>query len=127
MPAKRILCVDDDEDTCDLLKTMLGRADLDVVTASGVDEALRLIESERFDLYVLDSEIPPGFSGLTLCHRIRAVDAHTPIVIFSAHGFESHREAGMLAGANAYIVKPDVTELIPTVKRLLEGPRTANH
>ena len=54
------------------------------------------------------------------------MDAHTPIVIFSGHGFESHREAGMLAGANAYLVKPDVTELIPTVRRLLGGPRTAN-
>ena len=56
--------------------------------------------------------------------RIRAVDTHTPVVIFSGHGFESHREAGMLAGANAYVVKPDVTELIPTVKRLLEESPT---
>ena len=54
------------------------------------------------------------------------MDARTPIVIFSGHGFESHRAAGMLAGANAYLVKPDVTELIPTVKRLLEEPRTAD-
>jgi len=126
MLARRILCVDDNEDTCELLKAMLGRADLDVVTVSDADEALRLIESERFDLYVLDSEIPPGFSGLTLCHKIRAVDTHTPIVIFSGHGFESHREAGVLAGANAYLVKPDVTELIPTVRRLLEEPRPAD-
>ena len=125
MPTKRILCVDDDEDTCDLLKTMLGMEDFEVVAVPDADEALRLIESERFDLYVLDSEMP-GFSGLTLCHRIRAVDARTPIVIFSGHGFESHREAGMLAGANAYLVKPDVTELVPTVKRLLEEARTAD-
>ncbi|MFL6282087.1 MAG: response regulator [Pyrinomonadaceae bacterium] len=48
----------------------------------GVDEALRLIESERFDLYVLDGELP-GVSGLTLCQQIRAVDAHTPIIIIS--------------------------------------------
>ena len=125
MPAKRILCVDDDEDTCTLLKAMLGMADLDVITAPGAEEALRLIESERFDLYVLDSEMP-GFSGLTLCHRIRAADTHTPIVIFSGHGFESHRAAGMLAGANAYLVKPDVSGLIPTVRRLLEEPTTTN-
>jgi len=70
MPAKRILCVDDNGDTCELPRTMLGMADLDVVTVPGVDGALRLIGSERFDLYVLDSEIPPGSSGLTLCHNI---------------------------------------------------------
>lgn len=68
----------------------------------------------------------PGFSGLTPCHRNRAVDAHTPVVIFSGHGYESHREAGMLAGANAHLVKPDATELIPTLKRLLEEGRTAD-
>jgi DNA-binding response OmpR family regulator len=125
MPAKRTLCVDDDADTCDLLKTMLGMADFDVIYVPDAAEALRLIASERFDLYVLDSEMP-GFSGLTLCHRIRAVDTHTPIIIFSGHGFESRREAGMLAGANAYLVKPDVPGLIPTIKRLLEEPRPAN-
>ena len=126
MPARRILCVDDDEDTCDLLKAMPGMADLDVVAVPDAAEALRLIAGERFDLYVLDGEMPPGFSGLTLCHRIRAVDTRTPVVIFPGHGFESHREAGMLAGADAYLVKPDVAELIPTVKRLLGGPRAAD-
>ena len=125
MPAKRILCVDDNEDTCELLTTLLGAADLEAVSVPGADEALRLMESERFDLYVLDGELP-GVSGLTLCQQIRAVDAHTPIVIFSGHGLDSHREAGMLAGANAYLVKPDVTELVPTVKRLLEEPLTAD-
>ena len=125
MQAKRILCVDDNEDTCELLTTLLGGADFEAVSVPGVDEALRLIESERFDLYVLDGELP-GVSGLTLCQQIRAVDAHTPIIIFSGHGLDSHREAGMLAGANAYLVKPDVTELVPTVKRLLEEPRTAD-
>ena len=124
MPAKRILCVDDDMDTCAILKIMLGRANIEAITVPDVDEALRLIARERFDLYVLDSELS-GFSGLTICHHIRAVDAHTPIIIFSGHGFESHRQAGMLAGANAYLVKPDVTELIPTVKRLLEGADAA--
>jgi hypothetical protein len=34
--------------------------------------------------------------------------------------------AGMLAGANAYIVKPDTSEIVPTVKRLLEQARAAN-
>ena len=125
MQATRILCVDDHEDTCELLTTLLGSADFEAVSVPGVDEALRLMESERFDLYVLDGELP-GVSGLTLCQQIRAVDAHTPIVIFSGHGLDSHREAGMLAGASAYLVKPDVTELVPTVERLLEEPRTAD-
>ena len=125
MQAKRILCVDDDEDTCELLTTLLGRADFEAVSVPGVEEALRLIGSERFDLYVIDCELP-GVSGLTLCQQIRRVDTHTPIILFSGHGSDSQRGAGMLAGANAYLVKPDVSELVPTARRLLEETRTAD-
>lgn len=118
MPTNRILCIDDHEDTCELLTAMLGRSDLEAVSAPGVDEALRLMERERFSLYVVDGQMP-GTSGLTLCEQIRTADAHTPIVIFSGQASESDKEAGMLAGANAYVVKPEVTKLVSTVKRLL--------
>jgi DNA-binding response OmpR family regulator len=57
--------------------------------------------------------------GISLCQQIRASDSRTPIVIFSGHSFASDIEAGMLAGANAYLVKPDSSELIPTIRRLL--------
>jgi CheY-like chemotaxis protein len=118
VPTKQILCIDDNADTCELLTTILGRSDLEAVSALGVDEALRLMEGERFSLYVVDGQMP-GDSGLTPCERVRAADAHTPIVIFSGHAAEGDIEAGMRAGANAYVVKPDVAELVSTVKRLL--------
>jgi CheY-like chemotaxis protein len=59
--------------------------------------------------------------GLSLCERIRATDTRTPIVIFSGNAFASDIEAGMLAGANAYLVKPDLSKLIPTIMCLLEA------
>ena len=77
-------------------------------------------ERERFSLYTLDGGLR-GVKGLSLCERIRTSDAHTPIVIFSGHAFASDIEAGMLAGANAYLVKPDSSELVPTIRRLLEA------
>lgn len=61
-----------------------------------------------------------GISGLSLCEQIRETDKDTPIVIFYGHGYQSDINAGMLAGANAYLVKPDSSELVATVKRLLE-------
>jgi CheY-like chemotaxis protein len=118
VPARRILCIDDNEDTCFLLTTMLGKAGMEAVSAPGLDEALRLVEGGQFDLYVLDGQMP-GVSGLTLCERIRAADAHTPIVVFSGQGGEDIKEAARRAGANAYVVKPELTELVETVKRLL--------
>lgn len=120
MPANRILCVEDDADTRALLKTMLGLSDFEAVVAPDVGPALRLMERERFSLYVLDGGLP-GVSGLSLCEQIRAADARTPIVIFSGHAYASDIEAGMLAGANAYLVKPDSSKLIPTIRRLLEA------
>jgi two-component system response regulator MprA len=76
------------------------------------------MERERFSLYVLDGGLR-RVKGLSLCERIRAVDTRTPIVIFSGHASAPDIEAGMLAGANAYLVKPDSSELIPTIRRLL--------
>ena len=118
MPANRILCVEDDADTRDMLKFKLNLSDYEAVTAPDMDAALRLMERERFSLYVLDGGLR-GVKGLSLCERIRASDARTPIVIFSGHASASDIEAGMLAGANAYLVKPDSSELIPTMRRLL--------
>ena len=118
MPNKRVLCVEDDADTRDMLETKLGMSDFEVVVAPDMEAALRLMERERFGLYVLDGGLR-GFKGPSLCEQIRATDAQTPILIFSGHAFESDIEAGMLAGANAYLVKPDSSELIPTMRRLL--------
>ena len=120
MQAKRVLCVEDDADTRDMLKTRLGLSDFEAVVAPDAGAALRLMGSERFDLYVLDGGLR-GVNGLSLGEQIRISDAHTPIVIFSGHAFASDIEAGMLAGANAYLVKPDSSELVPTIRRLLEA------
>ena len=118
MPANRVLCVEDDEDTRNMLKIMLGHSDLEGVGAPDVGAALRLMEREQFDLYVIDGGLR-RLNGLSLCKQIRALDKRTPIVIFSGQASASDIEAGMLAGANAYIVKPDISKLIPTIRRLL--------
>jgi len=118
MPHKRVLCVEDDADIRDMLKFKLGLSDIEAAVAPDVEAALRLMERERFSLYVLDGGLR-GAKGLTLCEHIRASDARTPIVIFSGRASASDIAAGMRAGANAYLVKPDSSELIPTIKRLL--------
>jgi len=118
MQAKRVLCVEDDEDTRYMLKMMLGFSDFEAVAAPDADAALRLMDSEQFSLYILDGGLRDA-RGLSLCEQIRASDARTPIVIFSGHAFASDIEAGLLAGANVYLVKPDSSELVPTIRRLL--------
>jgi DNA-binding response OmpR family regulator len=121
----RILCVDDDEDTRFLLEHLLEYSELEAIAVQDSEAALILIEKEHFALYIIDGQLP-GISGMGLCEQIRQLDQKTPIIIFSGHAYESDRAAGMLAGANVYLVKPDTSKIIPTVKRLLEEARAAN-
>jgi DNA-binding response OmpR family regulator len=121
MPPKkcRILCVDDDEDTCFMLSIMLGRAGYEVRTASGIAQALMLSEGGRFDLYVLDNMFEDG-TGLDLCRRIREFDGAKPILFFSGMAHAEDRQHGLDAGALGYLVKPnDLDKLTVTIARLI--------
>jgi DNA-binding response OmpR family regulator len=116
---RRVLCVDDDQDTCTMLSGLLGLVDCQVVTAATAAEALGLMARERFDLYLLDNWLPGG-SGVELCREIRRADPATPIVFYSGAGLESEREEALAAGAQIYLVKPgDIALLVETVSRLL--------
>lgn len=117
--AKRVLCVDDEEDTCAMLCGLLGLIDCEVSTAATAAEALKLLAQERFDLYLLDNWLPGG-SGVGLCREIRRSDPSTPIVFYSGAGLDWERDEALAAGAQSYLVKPsDLSLLVETVRRLL--------
>lgn len=118
-PAKcRILCVDDHEDTSFMLTNLLGRSNYEVMTANSIRAALRLIEQEEFDLYILDKRLPDG-SGLDLCKRFTEVTPQVPIIFYSGDAYSLHRQEGLCAGAEAYVSKPEIDMLIETVEQLL--------
>jgi DNA-binding response OmpR family regulator len=116
---KYVLCVEDDADTSAMLSSLLGLINCEVETASTMGEGLNKIETGRFNLYLLDNWLPGG-SGLELCRKIRESDSHTPILFYSAAGYEDERQAAMEAGAQVYLVKPsDINKLVETVRNLL--------
>jgi CheY-like chemotaxis protein len=116
---QRILCVDDDPDTCSMLCALLGLVGCEASTAGTPQEALELIAAARFDLYLLDYWLPGG-GGVGLCRSIRESDPSTPVVFYSGAAHASEREEALAAGAQAYLVKPaDVALLLETVRRLL--------
>jgi len=119
----RILFVEDHSDSRELISILLRSLGLEVITADSVAQGMSLIASDTFDLYLLDSQFPDG-SGLDLCRTIREMDADVPVVFYSALGYDSDIEAGLEAGAQAYIVKPDgINRLEETIDRLLKkGP-----
>ena len=117
----RIFCVDDDNDTCELMKVWLefapGEYDVELVEAR--DEALTRIGKSNVDLYVLDSSVS-GYDDLTLLQTIRQLDKTTPILVFSGMAQRIDRDEAMKAGASEYLTKPaDSEEFIAAIERLL--------
>jgi DNA-binding response OmpR family regulator len=115
---RRILCVDDDDDTCFMLTHLLKQENYETKTARTVSEALEMARSESFNLYILDEWFPRE-AGVGLCRKIREFDPHTPIIFYSGAAFDSDRAEALHAGAQAFVAKPYVDELIAAVHRLL--------
>ena len=114
----RILCVDDHQDTSEMLQLLLSHEDYEVVTARGLDQAISLSKTQSFDLYVLDKRLPDG-SGLELCRRLQALTPGVPCIFYSGDAYEIHRLEALQAGADAYVAKPDIDKLIDAVRDLL--------
>jgi DNA-binding response OmpR family regulator len=116
---KRVLCVDDHEDTRDMMRVLLGEYGYEAVIAGSVSDALENARSGGLALCILDHWITEG-NGIELCRLIRAFDSHTPIMFYSGAGYEADIQKGLDAGAQAYLVKPDFDHLKPTIDRLID-------
>jgi two-component system OmpR family response regulator len=120
----RVLFVDDDEDSRAMLTMLFGLELIEAKTVGTAVEALSSIKTERFDLYVLDAWLPE-IDGFELCRRMRAIDRQTPILFFSGAAQETDRKKGLDAGANAYLVKPEIESLIQTITQFVGHAETA--
>jgi len=114
----RVLCVDDHEDSAEMLRLLLSAEDYDVSIATTMEEALRLAASEAFDLYVLDRHLPDG-TGLELCRSLNELTPDVPCIFYSGDAYEIHRRQAFDAGADGYVAKPDIDALIDAVQKLL--------
>jgi len=104
-----------------MVSSRLERAGFDVVTATRGDEALRLAEEVKPRMALLDVEMP-GLDGMEVTRRVRANPAlaNTLIVLLTARTRPEDVDAGMAAGADAYLTKPfSPQELEAAVDRLL--------
>ena len=123
-PRPRVLCVEDDEDSRVMLITLLKLALIEAKAVATGAQALSLIQTECFDLYLLDAWLP-DLDGFELCRRMRDFDRHTPILFFSGAAHEADQKRGIEAGANAYVIKPDVDQLVGSITQLVSHAETA--
>lgn len=116
-----ILYVDDNADSREVISFLLNIADnkYEITTADSAGKALKLMEVQNYDLYILDYRLPE-IDGIELCRLIRKINRLTPIIFYTGAAYKAERERALAADANAYLVKPnDIDNLTETVKVLL--------
>ena len=102
---RKILVVDDDEATCDLLQMMLKRQDYEAVTETSARAALNRIANEDFTAVLTDLDMAE-LGGIELCQRIAGVRADIPVIVVTGMGSLENAIAAMRAGAFDFVTKP---------------------
>ena len=120
MTARTVLVVEDDPDIAALLCLQLEEIGCVVeAVADGTRGLARVQESRRWDLIVLDLQLP-GVDGLDICRWVRRGADYTPILMLTARAGESDRVLGLDSGADDYLTKPfSVVEFGARVKAIL--------
>lgn len=116
--AEEILIVDDEREIADLVEVYLANDGYSVRKCFTAAEALRLVETAKVDLAILDVMLP-DMDGFSLCRRIR--EKHLfPIIMLTAKIADADKIMGLTLGADDYLTKPfNPLELLARVKTQL--------
>ena len=101
----RILVVEDERALCETIVRSLRRLAYSVDPCYDDDTAIDLLGSERYDLVLLDLNLP-GADGMTVLRTLRQTDRETRVLILSARSEVADKVEGLDAGANDYLAKP---------------------
>ena len=118
----KVLVVDDEPDLLELLELTLSRMGLDTTRAESVNDAIRLLDRETFDLCLTDMRLPDG-EGLRVVEYITQKAMDVPVAVITAFGSAENAVAALKAGAFDYLSKPVALEqLRALVKQALKVP-----
>lgn len=116
---KRVLCVDDDADTREMMTALLGTQGYEVVQATNVEEGLKAAAADDVDLILLDWVFEDG-TGVDLCKRLRTTGASAPVLFYSGVSDTVDIETAMNAGAQGFLIKPvDTRKLFDSLSHYL--------
>jgi DNA-binding response OmpR family regulator len=125
MAGKKVLVVDDDVKTVELVRLYLDRDGYQVLTAYDGIEALRLARESRPDLIVLDLMLP-DIDGLEVCRTLRH-ESDVPVIMLTARTTDQDKLTGLDLGADDYVTKPfspkELAARVRAVLRRLPGER----
>jgi signal transduction histidine kinase/DNA-binding response OmpR family regulator len=106
----RILVAEDNSISTKVIRGMLGKLNLQPDTASNGEEALQAMKAQRYDLVLMDCEMPI-LDGFSATQQLRAWELgarreRTPVVALTAHILSEHKERARLAGMDGHMAKP---------------------
>jgi CheY-like chemotaxis protein len=125
-----VLMVEDNPINRRIMTLVLERLPAKLTTAVNGLEAVRLFEEQRFDVVLMDLQMP-GIDGYEATRRIRAFEAasgrgRTPIIVVSAHTRQTDIAETKLAGADHHLGKPvDVPLLLATMDSVMQSAAAA--
>jgi DNA-binding response OmpR family regulator len=118
----RILLVDDEEEFVSTLAERLSMREIAVQWTTTSLGAIKLVETEPFDLAVLDVKMP-GLGGLALKQKLQAIQPGMKFLFLTGYGSEKDfKSVSDQLGRGCYIVKPiDIDDLIGKIKEVIKG------
>ena len=121
-----ILVVEDERALCETIVRSLRRLAYSVDLCCDGNEAIELLGVERYDLVLLDLNLP-GADGMTVLRTLRQNDRDTKVLILSARSEVADKVEGLDAGANDYLAKPfHLEELEARIRSLTRRQFTQN-
>jgi len=121
----KILYVDDHEELHEIIREFLGTAGYAVISAKSGKQSLDLIRTTRFDLAIVDYEMP-GMNGAAVAREIKSNEPRIPIILFS--GFASEIPISELQAVDRLINKGTLAEtLLTEIAKLLSSRKRPPH
>ncbi len=121
----KLLLVDDEQEFLEPMAARLARRRLSCRTAQSGEEALKILQEERFNCAVVDVMMP-GMNGLELLRRMHRDYPDVAVILLTGHASVELGVQGMELGAFEYLMKPvEFDELVDTIRRASLATREA--
>lgn len=118
----KILVLDDDPNLLEIIRLRLKSSGFDVLIADTGENALKLMETNVFDVAVLDMKLEDDETGLDVFENIKKIDSELPVIFLTAYGTIDEAVEAMRKGAFSYLTKPfDHRELVILVEKAVEA------
>lgn len=127
--AKKILLVEDETFIADLYAHHLSKSGFEVKIANDGTTGLKLLESETFDILLLDIMLPE-INGLEILRQWRAKNPQSamPVILLTNLGQDAVIKEGFSLGAQGYLIKASYTpeQIVSEIKNVLDGKQPTN-